>query len=133
MNKLDLIYNSDYVFCIDVYYPNSPKCKLKIHYSNVPVGISSNYTETLEECLNDKITKYVVHNLAKSITLNDVELTNVEVLKNTHIIDYKHETLSNYNFKTDISKVIILHEFKLASYEYLRIVYKFDIKHVPNV
>ena len=128
MNKFDLIYNSEYILAIDVYYHNSPKCKIKIHYSFIP---NDNYT-LLEESNNTSTTKYLAYNLSKSYFLNDMELFNVEVLKNNHIIDYKHETISKYNLKTDMSNIIILHEFKLASYEILRIIFKFDIKHVNN-
>ena len=126
MVKIDLIYNSEYVFCIDSYYDKSSLCKFKLHYTMTPYNT---YT-ILEETNNISSNKYFANNLTKSILLNNIPINDVEVLKHNNILHYSHEMSRKYEPKTDKSHIIILHEFKLASFETLILMFKFNIKHV---
>ena len=83
MVKIDLIYNSEYVFCIDSYYDDSSLCKFKLHYTMTPYNT---YT-ILEETNNISSNKYFANNLTKSILLNNNPIGDVEVLKHN---DIKH-------------------------------------------
>ncbi len=108
-----MIYDGEYVFCINVYYKDKPECKIKICYVSTPLKSHI----LLEELTNMGNVKYITNNLEKSITFNNSGTFDMETLKNYYIQSYNHETTNVYDFTINGSRVSITHTFMLIPIE----------------
>ena len=137
MDTFQLIYDGEYVFCINIYYKDSPECKIKICYVITPLKDCI----LLEEITNMGTFKHRAHNLEKTISFDNNGEFELEILKKYKIMDYNYSINSRYDFVFNACNVVITHIFLLVSDDNsqpkeFKITYKFrthlSSKHVKN-
>jgi hypothetical protein len=110
MDKFQLIYDGEYVFCVNVYYKDRPECKIKVCYVATPLKDCI----LLEEVTSMYSVKYITHNLEKTITLDNNGMFNLEDLKNYTILRYNHKMTSDYDFNINATRIAITHTFTVV-------------------